>query len=66
MLRYFAFVNLPFAYDILVRLATKMIAFHKGNSFSQMQVILQIWDTIDKNFVSMKGRGKIITPVIEV
>ena len=66
MLSYFAFVNLPFAYDILIRLATKMISFHKGNVFGQMKVILQICDAIDKNFVSMKGRGKIITPIVEM
>ncbi len=64
MLLYFPFVNLPFAYDILIKLATKMISFYKGASFSQMQVIMQIFDLIDRNYPSMKGRGKTLLPAI--
>jgi hypothetical protein len=66
MLLYFSFVNLPFAYDILIKLATKMINYHRGADFSQMQVIMQIFDLIDRNYAGMKGRGKTLFPSIEL
>lgn len=66
MLRYFPFVSLPFAYDILIKLAAKMINYHRGTDFSQIQVLMQIFDLIDKNYPSMKGRGKTLLPSIEL
>lgn len=65
MLRHFQHINLPFAYDIFVRLSGRLIAGNNPANSGQIQLMMQVFGTIESTYSSIRGRSKPLEPVLE-
>lgn len=64
MLRYFSHINLPFAYDIFIKLSTRLLTYDKMEKMEDLQVMFAIFNTIESTYSNIKGRGKTLMPAI--
>jgi hypothetical protein len=46
MLRHFAHINLPFAFDIFIRLSTRLIKHSDVGNVRQLQMMVQVFNTL--------------------
>lgn len=60
MLRHFQHINLPFAYDIFIRLSGKLIAGNSTENSGQLQLMMQVFGTIEGTYSSIRGRSKLL------
>lgn len=66
MLRHFNHINLPFAYDIFVRLSVKLMkCLNKTDIPIMLQMMVQVFNTVEESYSTLRGRNRALKPTFE-